>query len=172
MMINPEETSGISDIAYLYGLRTKKEVEYAIAERNTTADNTYLRQLRVELDELDRKLAKMPQTAVDSYRLFRDVAIHQRKVEFLVPLYEQAKIDEQKDIPVVLVLDRAVPPEKKSKPKRLIIILVASAASLLFSLTMVFIQERISLVSVSDPYKKAQLNSIRLMSSSFFRSKQ
>ncbi len=36
-------------------------------------------------------------------------------------MYEQAKVEEQKDVPVILVLDKAVPPKRKAKPKRLII---------------------------------------------------
>jgi tyrosine-protein kinase Etk/Wzc len=171
MMLSSEANASISEIASLYGLKTKKEIEFAIAQRSTTADNPQLQQLRIELAELNKKLAKMPQTGITSFRLYRDVAIQQRIVEYLVPVYEQAKIDEEKNIPVVLLLDKAIPPEKKSKPKRAIIVLGAAISAFLFSLFLVFIRERIALMIASDSRQAARINDIRLSISTFFRSK-
>jgi uncharacterized protein involved in exopolysaccharide biosynthesis len=45
-----------------------------------------------------------------------------------VPLYEQAKIDEKKDYPVLQVIDYAVPPGKKSYPPRMLFALVGAAS--------------------------------------------
>ncbi|HZY09988.1 MAG TPA: GNVR domain-containing protein [Bacteroidota bacterium] len=138
MMIVPEQNiSSISAVAELYGMKAKKEVEVAILERTVTDDNKVLQQLRLELHELDKKLGTFPQTGLASFRLYRDVVIQQKIVEFLLPMYEQAKIDEQKDVPVILVLDKAVPPEKKYKPKRLLIVATASGLSIFFSFILI-----------------------------------
>ncbi len=67
----------------------------------------------------------------------------QRILEFVLPIYEQAKIDEQKDIPVLLVLDKAVPPEKKTKPQRSLIVLLFSFLTLIFSIAMSFLMQGI-----------------------------
>ncbi len=40
-----------------------------------------------------------------------------------MPMYEQAKVEEQKSIPTIMVIDKAVPPELKYSPKRSVIIL-------------------------------------------------
>ncbi len=69
--------------------------------------------------------------------------IQQKILEFLVPIYEQAKIDEQKDVPVLLILDKAIPAEKKSKPKRVLIIVFSSFFALTFSILLVFILHRV-----------------------------
>lgn len=172
MIITPEENSNISVIASLYGLKAKKEIEYAIATRTTSNDNPVLQQLKIELSELDRKLSTVPQTGLTSLRLYRNVIIQQHIVDFLIPLYEQARVDEQKDIPVVLVLDKAVPPEKKSKPQRIVIVAVCSVAALIFSLMLVFIRERIHSLTLSDPIQAAQLNNIRNLILSMFHLKR
>jgi uncharacterized protein involved in exopolysaccharide biosynthesis len=62
-------------------------------------------------------------------------------MEFLLPLYEQAKIDEKKDTPVVLVLDTAVPPQRKSKPKRTLIVLIFTALAFMFASSWAFLSE-------------------------------
>ncbi|MCZ7614320.1 MAG: hypothetical protein M5T52_12495 [Ignavibacteriaceae bacterium] len=46
-------------------------------------------------------------------RLYRDIEIYTAILEFIVPIYEQAKLEEQKNIPVLQVIDYGVVPEKK-----------------------------------------------------------
>jgi hypothetical protein len=59
-------------------------------------------------------------------------------VEFLLPLYEQAKFDEQKDTPIILSIDKAVPSDKKVYPPRLIYTIIISFFSVgLVSLILV-----------------------------------
>jgi len=131
------EASGVSPVAELYGLKAKKEIELAILKRGVAADNPVLQQKEVELSELSLKLSTFPGVGIESLRLYRDLLIHQKIMEFLVPLHEQAKVDEQKDVPVLLVLDKAVPPEKKVKPQRVLIVFVASFLTLMASIVCV-----------------------------------
>ncbi len=138
IVISPDAgTSGISAIADLYAMKAKKELELSIAERSVTSENSILQQLRIELNELNKKLAKVPMEGIESIRLYRNATIQQKITEYLLPLYEQAKVDEQKDIPVILVLDNAVPAEHKYLPKRMIIVATAGGLSLLVSLSVV-----------------------------------
>ena len=53
--------------------------------------------------------------------------------------YEQAKINEQKDVPVLLVLDKAVAPERKAKPQRVLIVFLAGTLSLLMFVVVAFL---------------------------------
>ncbi len=124
MIITPEETSMLSGIASLYALRARKEIELAVLRHGVVEDNEVIRGLKVEIGEIDKKLATVPSTGLESFRRYREVMIQQRIVEFLVPMYEQAKIDEVKDLPAVLVLDRAVPPERRASPQRSTIVIV------------------------------------------------
>ncbi|MEX2189095.1 MAG: Wzz/FepE/Etk N-terminal domain-containing protein [Bacteroidota bacterium] len=142
MIILDERASGMAAIAEIYAAKTMKEVELAIIERTVSSDNGLVDRMKVELDELTKKVATIPETGVQSMRLLREVLIHQKLLEFLIPLYEQAKIDEQKEVPVLLVLDRAVPAEKKSSPKRSIIVLSAVITAFLASIGWALIVER------------------------------
>jgi uncharacterized protein involved in exopolysaccharide biosynthesis len=138
ILISPEQSASISSIADLYAMKAKKEIEVAILARTVSRDNEALQQMQLELDEIQRKLSAIPEAGLESYRLYREVALQQKIAEFMVPLYEQAKINEQKDVPVLLVLDRAVPPEKKAKPQRLLIVLAAASLSLFCCIGAVF----------------------------------
>ena len=80
-------------------MKAKKEIEVGILRRTVSADDVRLKQAELELRELERKLSTFPGVGIESLRLYRDLAIQQKIIEFLVPLYEQAKVDEQKDVP-------------------------------------------------------------------------
>lgn len=126
MMLSPEQTETISSIAMLYGMKAKKEVELAIIQKTLGLDNPTVSQAKLELNELEKKLSTFPELGLESFRLYRNVIIQEKIVEFLLPLYEQARIDEQKDVPVVLLLDKAVPAERESKPRKLLIIAISN----------------------------------------------
>lgn len=63
----------------------------------------------------------VPELGMAYLRLYRDYEIQTKLLEFILPLYEQAKIEEQKDTPATIVLDEAIPPERPTVPKRLFI---------------------------------------------------
>lgn len=65
-----------------------------------------------------------PELVLDFMRLQRNVEIQTKVLAFLLPIYEQSKIEENKETPTVLILDQPFVPEKKAKPKRLPIVLV------------------------------------------------
>jgi tyrosine-protein kinase Etk/Wzc len=86
-------------------------------------------------------LDKVPELTMDYIRLYRDLEIQNKILEFALPLYEQAKVDEQKDIPAVLVLDNAVPAEKKDTPKRMLLVGTSSLLVLILLAVYVFFVE-------------------------------
>jgi tyrosine-protein kinase Etk/Wzc len=144
LIILPEETSSsISVIAELYATKERKATELAVLERTVGRNNPLYQQAAIELSELNKRIATIPQTALSSIRLYRNAAIQQKIYEFLLPLYEQAKIDEQRDVPVVLILDKGVPPERKDRPKRLFILLTALVLGLMITSFFVFLSESV-----------------------------
>lgn len=86
---------------------------------------------------------KVPELTMQYLRLYRNLEIQNKILEFALPLYEQAKVDEQKEVPVVLVLDKAVPGERKDTPKRTLIVLSASILALILSVLAVFFIEAV-----------------------------
>lgn len=84
----------------------------------------------------------MPDIAIKYLRTYRDVQIQQSILEFVLPMYEQSKVEEQKSTPTILVIDEAVPPQLKYRPKRSLIILGPSLLMFLFMIPFVLWLER------------------------------
>jgi uncharacterized protein involved in exopolysaccharide biosynthesis len=88
--------------------------------------------LQAELDKLERgnhipgtpevSTGQLPDAGLQYLRKYRDVKYHETLFEILAKQYEAARLDEAKSAPMLQVIDRAVPPERKSWPPRTIII--------------------------------------------------
>ena len=122
------------------------KLEQTILLKNYGSDNPVVQESELKVIELNKQLAnlkfgedknlksslnlfvpfeKVPETGVMYVRLMRDYEIQNKLLEFIYPIYEQARIEEQKDMPVVLVVDTAIPPQKKSSPKRVLLVIGA-----------------------------------------------
>ncbi len=160
LIISPDQSSGVDAIASLYVMKMKKELEYSILQKSVSTDNNALQQISIELKELQKKVSTIPQTGINSLRLYRELVIQQKIVEFLIPLYEQSRIEEQKDVPVLLVLDKAVTPERKTKPQRSLIVLLTTFGVMAVSISMVFMMN-IILLSKKDGNSELESKLIR-----------
>ncbi len=87
-------------------------------------------QITQELSQLDRQLAALPETGLEISRMYRDVRTLEQVYVLLTAQYEQARIDEVRDVTTIEVLDPAVPPEKKAKPLRSMMVMAAFGLSL------------------------------------------
>lgn len=65
----------------------------------------------------------MPNIAIQYLRTYREVEIQQSILEIVMPMYEQAKVEEQKSMPTIMLMDKAAIPQLKHSPKRSVIIL-------------------------------------------------
>ena len=166
-------------------------IEKDILKNNYGADNPLVKQAEMRVNELNKRLTsmkygnndnlkssldlfipfeKVPATGIEYVRLMRDYEIQTKVLEFIYPIYEQAKIEEQKETPVVLVVDKAIPPEKKSSPKRALITIAAFLLSFFFSVGYVLIKESyISLQEDEGRYKKIKGGIIEPLKTSFKR---
>lgn len=72
---------------------------------------------------------RLPALAGQYARLYQDVLIQQALIEQARPLLEQARFDEERDRVAVQVLDPAVPPARKARPKRSLIVLAATLSA-------------------------------------------
>jgi tyrosine-protein kinase Etk/Wzc len=82
----------------------------------------------------------VPQPGLESVRRLRDVKYYEAIFDVLVRQLELARLDEAKEGAVIQVVDPAVPPEKKSFPKRSLIILSGTAAGFTFGLMFALLQ--------------------------------
>ena len=130
----------ISNIAQLEGVIAAKEVQLNAMRSFATGNNPDLVRLQGEIQGYQVQLKKLktgklskdgdvmvptgkiPEIGVEYMRSLRDVKYRETIFELLSKQYELAKIDEAKESSNIQVLDDAVPAEKKSKPRRFIII--------------------------------------------------
>src|SRR5207247_1849504 len=94
-----------------------------------------------EMEALDRELAKLPSVKQEGSRLALNVEIQRNVFTVLTAQYEQARVEERRDTPTITVLDMARAPFMKSRPKRSIVVLVATGAALAIGLGWVGLTE-------------------------------
>ena len=103
---------------------------------------------------------KMPDMVVEYFRLFREVKIQTKIMEYTLPMYEQAKVEEQKSIPTLQIVDKAVPAQLKYRPKKAFIILGAFFITAFISIYLIFFFERIQQIEEAKNSFEKKLKSI------------
>ncbi len=81
-----------------------------------------------------------PDVILNYVRLQRNVEIQNKILTYIIPLVEQAKIEEKKEMPSVAILDKPYVPEKKVKPKRLTMVVVLTFLSFFMIMTFLVIR--------------------------------
>ncbi len=89
---------------------------------------------------------KMPGLERDLVRLTRDLKVQETVFTLLTQQFEQAKIAEARDTPIVQVLDRAVPAEFKSRPSTRTNAAIAGFISLTVGVLLAFFLEYVGRV--------------------------
>lgn len=101
---------------------------------------------------------ELPHISISYLRIFREVEIQSKILEIILPMYEQAKVEEIKNIPTVVVIDKAEPPQLKNKPRRSLIVLGFMFLGLFIMLPLVFRMESIlNKVSLRNPLEEKEL---------------
>ncbi len=91
--------------------------------------------------ERNRQFRGSPELTFEYERLQRQVTIKQEVFTTLRRSYEEARIQEVNDTPVITVIDRAVPPVRKSSPKRKLNVILAFMLGGVLSVVWAFGQE-------------------------------
>jgi uncharacterized protein involved in exopolysaccharide biosynthesis len=126
----PDASIAASASADLMAQRIALGAEVEMLQGSLHRQATALVTKRAELAALDRELEGVPALSLEIARRYRDVKVQQAVFELLTAQYEEARIQETKDVPTVEVLDTAVPPIRKSFPHRGIMTLMAMFFSL------------------------------------------
>ncbi len=106
------------------------------AMRSTLADNaTEVRQLQATIGGLRAQLSRLETSdnasgaGADYIGALRDFKYEEALFEIFSRQYEMAKLDEAREGALYQVVDAATPPERRSKPKRSVITLIAAVLS-------------------------------------------
>jgi uncharacterized protein involved in exopolysaccharide biosynthesis len=168
----PEQTEAtIKAGAELYAKLVTKEIELSAMTRTLGESHPSYAETKTEIEATRRTLNEMnagtgqaegdvklfipfkqaPQLATEYIRLYRNLQIQNKILEFITPLYEQAKIEEQRNTPSVVVLDRGGIPERKARPKVSLYAFLALVVSSLLAIFIVFILEASSRLRAMNP---------------------
>ena len=149
----------IRNVAQLEGTIAAKEVQLNAMRSFATNNNPDLLRLQGEIQGYQAQLEKLktgklskdgdlmvptgkiPEVGIEYIRSLRNVKYQETIFELLSKQYELAKIDEAKESSNIQILDNAVQAEKKSKPKKLIIILIGFIGGAFFALFMALIRD-------------------------------
>jgi uncharacterized protein involved in exopolysaccharide biosynthesis len=99
--------------------------------------------------EIHIPFAQVPELGLELARLMRDVKVQETVYTLLTQQLEQAKIAEARDSPTVQTLDKAVPGDRKSKPKIKLNMAIAGLTSLLAGILLAFFLEYLASVKQS-----------------------
>ncbi len=142
----------IESAASLRAQIAAKEVQIQSLQTFATDQNAQIVQAQQELDSLRAQFAKLggsgagsetnlivprgrvPQAGLEYIRKLRDVKYHETIFEILARQYEVAKLDEAKQGSLIQVVDAAVPPDRRSFPKRGPIVIGATIVGFIVSL--------------------------------------
>lgn len=155
-----EQTGAIVDNAVTIGTEiSKTEVQLALARAELQAGAPLIAQLQQRLNELRGQYERIQQgglTANDEFsiplgrvpeitrtyaNLVRDVKILEQINAYLESQRAQESIQEQRDVPMVEVLDAAVPPETRSSPQRAFMVVSALILSTILAAVFVLFRE-------------------------------
>jgi uncharacterized protein involved in exopolysaccharide biosynthesis len=104
-------------------------------------------------DSLYPSIRKLPLLGVTYADLYRQTKIQETVYELLTQQYEQAKVQEAKEIPTVKVLDPAIVPTKKSFPPRTLIVGIGTLLGIALAMAWVLGKTTWAAVEANDPWK-------------------
>lgn len=131
---------------------------------------TVLSGLKAELSKLESKngtgnsymmpTGRMPAIGTDYTRKLRDLKFNEALYNLLFKQYEAAKLDEARDASVIQVIDRAVPPDKKIKPKIFNMTVISAILSFISSLIITFFLEQREKI-ISNPENSERIGKLK-----------
>lgn len=107
--------------------RLHREIAALQAQLKELQDN----QEKLQPGDVVVPAGRVPGEALEYERKLRDVKFHEAFFELLTKQYEAARIDEAKSAPLIQVVDRSIPPDKKSGPPRTLVVLGFTLAGFL-----------------------------------------
>lgn len=135
----------------LIGAMTAKQIETEIKldylGNTVSPGNRQYRQTQLELESINRRLdsiyrndsnenfilnfSELSDVGLTYAELMKRIEIQTEVLKFIMPLLEQAKMEEAKALPIVSILDEPVVAEKKDYPPRSIIVILAGLTTLI-----------------------------------------
>ncbi|MBU1100662.1 MAG: hypothetical protein KKA84_09680 [Bacteroidetes bacterium] len=156
----PEQLEAtVKAMSGIYATLAEKEVEYNVLIRQYGENHPLLTTTKLQMEELQKKISEMnfgkgsfsrdnvnmlipfkkaPELGNAYIQIYRNLEVQYKILEFVTPLYEQAKVEEVRNTPSVLILDKPYPADRKSKPKGSLYAIVSFVVSMIIGFYIVF----------------------------------
>ena len=168
----------IESAASLRAQIAAKEVQLEAMQTYATGENAQYLEAQKELDALRSQLAKLggsgesndanlivpkgkvPEAGLEYVRKLRDVKYYETIFDVLARQFELAKLDEAKQGALIQVVDAAVPPDKRSFPKRTFIVLGATVVGFIIGVLLALLNAGVEVLK-GDSEKMQRLRELR-----------
>jgi tyrosine-protein kinase Etk/Wzc len=155
----------VEGIARLKAQLTSQEIRIATMRSYLTETSPELQLAQRELASLRTQLAQTERNkptsgnGTDYLNRFRDFKYQETLFELMAKQYEVARLDEAREGAVIQVVDKALPPERKSRPRRGLIAVAATLLSAVAMATFVLLRDSVRRAQ-QDPNLASRLSRI------------
>lgn len=160
--VSDQAKATIEGIAILRAQLSSLELQLATLSRQFTDSSQEVKTTKSSINNLKAQISKMegtgaggvipnigsvPSLGEQYLKIMREYKIQEAIVELLTKQYEMADLSESKDVVSIQVLQKARISDKKSKPKRILIIISSTMISLILTILFVFLLETLDRMS-------------------------
>jgi len=154
--IGEQAKATIEGVAQLRAQLAIQEIQLASLRSYLTDENDEIKTVKASIANLKTQIAHLegvskgssipsvgsvPALGQEYLRLMRELRIQETILEFVAKQYEMAKFNEAKDVSGVQVLQKGMVPDKKVKPKRVLLVLMATFVTFFFAVLLAFLKE-------------------------------
>ena len=168
----------VETVARLRAQISATEIRVGFMRAYAAADNPDVLRAGQELASMRRELSRLESGAgaqeapgppgaggrdasgLANLRLAREVKYREVMFELLAKQYELARVEESKEAPLVQVVDPARPPERRTRPKRTLMVLASASLAFLAAVLATFAQDALATAAL-DPARQAKLAALR-----------
>lgn len=172
--VTEQAKATIEGVAQLRAQLALKEVELGTMQRQFTDNSQEVKSAKAAVSHLRGQIASLegragsssssipnlgavPQLGQEYLRLMREFKIQEAVLEMLTKQYELAQVSEGKDTAPFQILEKAKVPERKSKPKRSMIVIMSAFATGFLMVLVAFLQEFSEKISPEDRQRWEQI---------------
>jgi uncharacterized protein involved in exopolysaccharide biosynthesis len=171
--MDAQSKASVESVARLRAQISAKEIQIGAMKAYAASTNPDLQRAERELASMREGLSRLESGAPDgqpggntdakgmsNIRLVREVKYNEVMFELLARQYELARVDEAKEAPIIQALDRASPPEKKSAPQRMLIVVTSTLVGFFSGVLAAFVAAGLEGV-LKDPAQRGRLAELR-----------
>lgn len=173
LIFSPEDQAKAlsSSFSDLKAEKIKQEIMLDVLSNKYGTNDSYTKMQQNIVDELENKLQAMTRStgfvgnfaldesakiAIEYLRMYTELETFTKVKALLLPMLEEARLDEIKNQQTLFILDDAIPPEKKDLPKRSLIVAGSAIGSLALIIFIIVLFENFR--TMNNRYKKRYTN--------------